>query len=225
MADDDDAPDGQLKSPTDPDESATTAPERAAVGNEASPSDDRADGQATDEAVEVNDEAPDANREEPLPGARLAMAFGVLAVLILGGLAGVGGFHAYQSYQSEQQAKLFLQVARQGALNLTTIDHADVDADIQRILDSATGTFYDDFQQRAPTFVEVVKQARSKTAGTITEAGLESVAGDSAQALVAVSVETSNAGADDQQPRNWRMRIAVQKIGDELKVSNVGFVP
>jgi Mce-associated membrane protein len=43
--------------------------------------------------------------------------------------------------------------------------------------------------------------------------------------LVAVSVKTSNAGAADNQPRGWRMRISVQKIGDQAKVSNVEFVP
>jgi Mce-associated membrane protein len=61
--------------------------------------------------------------------------------------------------------------------------------------------------------------------GTITEAGLESETGDTAQALVAVSVQTSNAGGTDQEPRAWRMRIYVQRVGDQVKVSNVGFVP
>jgi Mce-associated membrane protein len=42
---------------------------------------------------------------------------------------------------------------------------------------------------------------------------------------VAVSVQTSNAGATDQEPRAWRMRIYVQRVGDQVKVSNVGFVP
>jgi Mce-associated membrane protein len=120
---------------------------------------------------------------------------------------------------------LFLQVGRQGALNLTTIDWQHAEGDVQRILDSATGTFYDDFQKRSQPFVEVVKQAQSKSVGSIAEAGVESISGDSAQVLVAVTVKTSNAGAPDQAPRAWRMRISVQKVGDEAKVSNVEFVP
>ena len=43
--------------------------------------------------------------------------------------------------------------------------------------------------------------------------------------LVAVTVTPSNAGAPEQQPRAWRMRISVQKVGDDAKVSNVEFVP
>jgi len=96
---------------------------------------------------------------------------------------------------------------------------------VRRILDGATGEFYDDFAKRSKPFIEVVKQAKATTVGTITEAGLESETADTAQALVAVSVQTSNAGATDQEPRAWRMRIYMQRVGDQVKVSNVGFVP
>ena len=140
---------------------------------------------------------------------RLATIAGLVLVLALGGLTGWLGFRAYESHKAEEQRNLFLQVGRQGALNLTTIDHQQADADVQRILDSATGTFYDDFQRRAQPFIDVVKQAQSKSVGTISEAGLESESesGDEAQVLVAVTVKTSNAGAPEQEPRAWRMRI------------------
>jgi Mce-associated membrane protein len=156
---------------------------------------------------------------------RLAMIAGLVLVVALGGLTGWLGYRAYQSHQADEQRKLFLSVGRQGALNLTTIDFQHADQDVQRILDSATGTFYDDFQKRAQPFVEVVKQAQSKSEGTIAEAGLESESDNGAQVLVAVTVKTSNAGAPDQAPRAWRMRISVQKVGDDAKVSNVEFVP
>ena len=86
------------------------------------------------------------------------------------------------------------------------------------------GQFHDDFAKRSQPFVDVVKQAKSTTVGTITEAGLESETADSAQVLVAVTVTTSNAGAPQPDPRAWRMRISVQKVGDQAKVSNVEFV-
>jgi Mce-associated membrane protein len=43
--------------------------------------------------------------------------------------------------------------------------------------------------------------------------------------LVAVNVQTTTSGAPQQTPRAWRMRISVQKVGDDVKVSNVEFVP
>ncbi|WP_166908043.1 mammalian cell entry protein [Mycobacterium sp. DL440] len=169
------------------------------------------------------DAATDAKRSISPP--RLALVVGLVGVVALGGLSGWLGFRAYQSHQDEKERELYLQVARQGALNLTTIDFQHADSDIQRILDSATGQFHDEFSQRAEPFLEVVKKAQSKSVGTVTEAGLESVAGDEAQAIVAVTVNTSNVGAPEQQPRSWRMRLTVLKIGEDVKVSNVGFVP
>ena len=222
MADDAAAPDGEL--------SESTAAEPESSGVEVT--DEVAD---ADDATEAADEASDdeASDEEaapakpPMSHVRLAMIAGLVLVVALAGLTGWLGFRTYQSHQADEQEKLFLSVGRQGALNLTTIDWQHADQDVQRILDSATGTFYDDFQKRAQPFMEVVKQAQSKSEGTIAEAGLEpqSITANGAQVLVAVTVKTSNAGAPDQAPRAWRMRLTVQKVGDEAKVSNVEFVP
>jgi Mce-associated membrane protein len=221
MADDAAAPDGEL-SETTAAEPESTATEEAKDATE--DADDAADEDVTDDdAVEYEDEVQPAKPR--MSHVRLATIAGLVLVLALGGLTGWLGFRAYESHQADEQRKLFLQVGRQGALNLTSIDFAQADADVQRILDSATGTFYDDFQKRAQPFIDVVKQAQSKSVGTIAEAGLESESENQAQVLVAVTVKTSNAGAPEQEPRAWRMRITVEKVGDEAKVSNVEFVP
>jgi Mce-associated membrane protein len=219
MADDAAAPEGEL--------TESTAAELDSSGVEVIDEDEVAD---ADDATEAADEASDeegAPAKPPMSHVRLALIAGLTAVVALAGLTGWLGFRAYQSHQSDEQQKLFLSVGRQGALNLTSIDWQHADADVQRILDSATGTFYDDFQKRAQPFMEVVKQAQSKSVGTIAEAGLEpqSITANGAQVLVAVTVKTSNAGAPEQGPRAWRMRITVQKVGDEAKVANVEFVP
>jgi Mce-associated membrane protein len=154
----------------------------------------------------------------------LALVAGAVAVATLAGLAGWLGYREYHKREAQAQRNLFIQTARQGAVNLTTISYTEIDADVQRILDSATGTFRDDFQQRSRPFTEVVKAAQSQSEGTITEAGLESVQGDSARVLVAVAVKSRTA-AGEQSPREWRMRIDVQAVGDGAKVSSVVFVP
>jgi Mce-associated membrane protein len=185
---------------------------------------DEADPDSAD-TDDVTDYDEAASAKPRISHLRLATIVGLLLVVALAALTGWLGFRTYQSRQADEQRNLFLQVGRQGALNLTTIDWQQADANVQRILDSATGTFYDDFQKRAGPFVEVVKQAQSKSVGTIAEAGLESESDNGAQVLVAVTVKTSNAGAPEQSPRAWRMRISVQKVGDDAKVSNVEFVP
>jgi Mce-associated membrane protein len=180
---------------------------------------------ATEAAADDAESAPTAKSRKRMSPVRRATLFGLAVVVALGGLTGWLGFRAHQSQQAQAKRSQFLQVARQGALNLTTIDWQHADADVRRILDGATGEFYDDFAKRSQPFIDVLRQAKATTVGKITEAGLESETPGSAQALVAVSVQTSNAGESDPVPRAWRMRITVQRVGDQVKVSNVGFVP
>jgi Mce-associated membrane protein len=200
---------------TAPSSETTEDETRAEEGTDTNVSGDDDDG-------ESEDAAPARKLRSPV---RLAMVAGSVLVLSFGALAGWFGWQMHQSQQVREQREQLVQVARQGALNLTTIDWEHADADIQRILDSATGTFYEDFSHRSRPFIEVVKKAQSKSVGTITDAGLESQSGNEAQVLVAVSVKTSNIGAAEQDSRHWRMRVTVQKVGSEEKVSNVVFVP
>ena len=196
---------------------------------------------AADEAAESTINAIEAdNREEFMTpdeqahhpedatrpgGFKAGIVVALVMALGLAGLAGWFGYRVRQSHEVALQRAMFLQTARQAAVNLTTLSYTEIDADIKRIVDSSTGRFRDDFQQRSPAFVEVVKQVQSKSVGTVTAAGLESVSGSQAQALVAVSVKTSDAVAAEQEPRSWRMRIAVEKDRDGAKVSDVQFVP
>jgi len=153
-------------------------------------------------------------------------AVGAAIIVALLGLGGWLGIRVHQDNQVQAQRNLYVQVARQTAINLTTISYTEVDADIKRVLDSATGAFHDEFQNRSQPFVEVVKKVQSKTEGTISEAGLLSYTKDQAQVLLAVAVKTSMAAAPaDQEPRRWRMRLTVDKTGDSAKVSKVEFVP
>ncbi|OBA76115.1 hypothetical protein [Mycolicibacterium mucogenicum] len=179
-----------------------------------------------DDAVEPDGD--DERVDEPVKPKRVrrvAAVVGLVLVVALSALVGWLVVRTHRATDVDERQSQIVQAARQGALNLTTIDWQRADADVQRILDSATGEFYDDFAKRSAPFIKVVKEAKSTSTGSITEAGLESEAGDSAQVLVAVAVKTSNVGAPAQEPREWRMRIAVQKVGDVMKVSNVEFVP
>jgi len=77
----------------------------------------------------------------------------------LGVLCAIGtwlGWQNWQTHQVQTQRAAFIQAGRQAALNLTTINDTDVEADVQRILDGSTGTFHDDFHNRAQPFIDVV---------------------------------------------------------------------
>ena len=197
--------------------------ESAQTAAQSEDSDDPSGAPGDAEAADEPHESPRRNRR--LSTTAAALVVGVVLVAVLGSLTGWLGWTAIKDRQADDARTTMIDVARQGAVNLTTIDFNEVDADIARILNSSMGTFHDDFQQRAQPFVDVVKQAQSKSVGTVTEAGLESQDGDRGRVLVAVSVTTSNVGGQDQPPRSWRMRIDVQKADDTFKVSDVQFVP
>ncbi|OQZ90697.1 mammalian cell entry protein [Mycobacterium alsense] len=184
-----------------------------------------ADTEARVDDARVDPEAPAARGGRRASTRRRAATLCLAAILALAAPVGWFGFRVHQLQEAQARRNQFLQVARQGALNLTTIDWQHADADVHRILDGATGDFYNDFARRAQPFIEVLKQAKATTVGSITEAGLESETADTAQVLVAVSVRTSTAAESDQAPRAWRMRVSVQRAGGQVKVSDVRFVP
>lgn len=179
--------------------------------------------EAGDTEVAESSEAARRKRGGPL---RLALAAGLVASVAMAGAVGWLSYRTYQSHQEQDKRNAMIQAGRQAALNLTTISFESADADVQRVLDSSTGGFYDDFKKRSPAFVEVVKQAKSKSVGNVTEAGLLGpVEGSQAQVLVAVSVHTSVNGSAEDRARAWRMQINLQETKDGVKASNVEFVP
>lgn len=167
---------------------------------------------------------------EPVQGRSVLGAIailGLLAVAVFGGLCGLLGYRLIEARKAEKFQDELVEAARQGAVNLTTIDYQHADADVQRVLDSATGAFYDDFKAKAAKFADVAKKVKSTSVGTVTAAGFvpESVFGTRGQVLVAVTVTTTNDGIPDEQPQHWRMRMTVTKEGTQAKVSTVEFVP
>jgi Mce-associated membrane protein len=161
----------------------------------------------------------------PTSPPRQALLVGLIAVVAVSGVAGWLGNRAWQSHQAQQLTNLYLAVGQQGAIDLTTLDYKKAEADVQRIIDASINPFREEFQQRAQPFIEVIKEAQSKSTGTITAAGVESEQGDQAQVLVAITVKTSDATGAEQPPKSWRMRIGVHRTSDGAKVSHVEFVP
>ncbi|RDH74264.1 Mce protein [Mycolicibacterium moriokaense] len=211
--------------PDDPTPCTTAPDDTLDVGPDNGPDSGSTDGEDPKVVNDKHQRYTTRSWRKPMPPQRFALVIGLLAAVTMAALTSWLGYQAHQAHQSSEQRQLFVQVGRQGALNLTTIDWQHADADVKRILDSATGTFYDEFSQRSQPFIDVVNKMKSKSVGTITEAGLESQSGDAAQVLVAVSVKTTVGDGPEQEPRAWRMRVTVQKVGNEAKVADVEFVP
>jgi Mce-associated membrane protein len=197
-------------------EAAVAEQDPPATGDDSAPDDD--------EFGEHDGESDSRDDEEARPRIRPATVCIATIVVSLVALSSWLGYSAYRSYQTDRRQAYFLAFGREAAVNLTTINHTEVDKDIQRILDSATGNFHDEFQDRAKPFVDYVKQSKSKSEGQVTEAGLQSVTSDAARVLVTVSVTTSVAAYPEPHLNRFRLRLDVMEVGDRAKVSRVEFL-
>ena len=191
---------------------------------------DEAGGADEADVAEVADVAGDVPAEVELPSDRRGLPsrtrrLTIAALAILVAITGWLGWRDVQVRRAEHVRAAMVQAARDGVVALTTIDHERVDEDVQRILDKSTGVFRDDFAQRADSFTEAARKAQSKSVGTVSAAGVESVDGDRGRVLVTLIVMTSNRGAPEQQPKVWRTLVSVEKDGGDYRVASVEFIP
>lgn len=172
----------------------------------------------------ADDAQPPRRLAKPRPGTVVAAG----AIVTIGALLAASGYiavHHRAVVQDRQRAAAFTAAAKQGVINMTSLDFQHAEDDIQRVLDNATGEFKDDFARQAADFISVSKQAHVTSNGAVNAAAVESMDRDSAVVLVsATSFVTNSAGAKDD-PRTWRLRVTVTKDGDQIKMSKLMYVP
>ena len=153
----------------------------------------------------------------------------VATILLICAFVGLTAYMVWQHREATQRQRrdaAFVAGAKQGVVNMTSLDFHKAKEDVQRVIDSTTGEFRDDFQHRAPDFTKVVEQSKAVTVGTVNAAAVESVHGNSASVLVsATSHITNSPGGKDEPPRIWRLRVTVTEVGGQYKMSKVEYVP
>ena len=195
-----------------------------------------ADEDATDTEEEVSDETPeDAESESTATRSRrhmrlpsLSVTWKAAVIILICAFVGASGHMMWQHHETterDQRAANFLAGARQGVVNMTSLDFNKAKEDVQRVIDSSTGQFRDDFQQRAKDFITVVEQSKVVTQGTVNAAAVQSMDANSALVLVAATSRISNAAGAKDEPRNWRLKVTVTNDGGQYKMSKVEFVP
>ena len=157
----------------------------------------------------------------------LSRVLAAAVILAICGLLGASGWmlwHHHTVLAERQRSAAYVAAARQGVVNLTSLDFNKAKEDVQRVLDSATGEFRDDFQRRADDFASVVKDSKAVTQGSVTASAVESMSKDSAVVLVLANERVTNAAGAKDDPRAFRFRVSVVRDGDQLKISKVEFV-
>jgi Mce-associated membrane protein len=157
----------------------------------------------------------------------LSRVLAAATILAICGLLAASGWmlwHHHTVLAERQRSAAYVAAARQGVVNLTSLDFNKAKEDVQRVLDSATGEFRDDFQRRADDFVSVVKDSKAVTEGSVKASAVESMSKDSAVVLVLANERVTNSAGAKDDPRAFRFRVSVVRDGDQLKISKVEFV-
>ena len=153
----------------------------------------------------------------------------VLATLMTMGLLSLTGFMVWQHREHSEQrqrAAEYAAAARQGVINLMSIDYATAQDSVQRVLDGSTGKFRANFADTAEDFVKALQDEKITTKATVNDAAVESMTADSAVVMVSATSrrEGPQAPKDQQQPRLWRVVLTLERDGDQIKMSGVEFV-
>jgi Mce-associated membrane protein len=188
---------------------------------------------------EIDEEEPDetvtaaegqsgsARRRRRLPSLSLSAISKAAAIILICALGGATGYMMWQDHEASERAQRaanFVAGARQGIINMTSLDFNRAKEDVQRVIDSSTGSFRDDFQQRAKDFTSVVEQSKVVTQGTVSSAALESMDEHSASVLILATSKITNAAGAKDEPRVFRLRVTVTEDGGQFKMSKVDFV-
>jgi Mce-associated membrane protein len=181
--------------------------------------------------IETAEQAHAEEPAAPTTKARLRVSVSALltaaTVVAICALLGASGWMAWQHHnviKERQQSAAFAAAARQGVINLTSLDFKKSREDVQRIVDSATGEFRDQFQKTAEDFASVVKDTKAVAEGTIAASAVESTTRDSAVVLILANERVTNSAGAKDDPRTFRFRVSVVRDGDQLKLSKVEFV-
>lgn len=127
--------------------------------------------------------------------------------------------------QRQKRQSAFVAGAKQGITSMISLDFSKAKEDVQRVIDSSTGQFKDDFQARANDFISVVEQSKAITEGTVNAAAVESVEENSAVVLVSATSRVINSPpGKDEPPKIWRLKVTVADVAGQYKMSKVEYV-
>jgi len=196
---------------------ATQAEERAAVAR------------ARATTLRQHAESVRVDTEDPVTGrrSRLAPALTTLAVLTLCALLAASGYLLWQHRQADQQRQLsaeYAAAARQGVVNLMSLNFNSAKEDVQRVLDNATGKFKENFDAESGFLVKALQESEVVTEVTVNQVAVESKSDDSAVVLVSSESQATNSKNQRQQPQFFRIAVALARDGGQVKVAQVDFL-
>jgi len=119
----------------------------------------------------------------------------------------------------------YAAAARQGVVNLMSMDYSHAQESVQRVIDDSIGKMKNNFQDTSQDLIKALQESKMITKVTVNDAAVESMDDQTATVLIAATShrEGPNAPKEDQQPRVWRVVVTMQRDGSQIKMSDVEF--
>jgi Mce-associated membrane protein len=179
----------------------------------------------TDESVDDVETPPEAVGEteaSPAPGRR-TLVRAVVVLLFVALVAGVAveGWLLVRQHQHDVVATQALDAAKTYAVTLTSTDQNKLDDNFTAVLDGATGDFKDNYAKSSAQMRKMLIDNKVNTTGTVLDAAVKDVRGDSVDVLLAVKQVVTNSASPDPRTDFLSVSMIMQKVGDRWLAANV----
>lgn len=127
--------------------------------------------------------------------------------------------------EPDAERRAVLAAATATAQAFITIDHHDPQASIDAVLATATGSFAEQYESSSADLVRLTRENHTVMTGSVRAVGIATIAGDTAEVVVATDGEVTNdATGGEPRDNNYRMQLELVRVGDAWLTSDVQFV-
>lgn len=147
-------------------------------------------------------------------GGRTGRLIAALLIAILAVAVGVLGYLLWQDHRQDELRRSAAQDASRLVVQLATYDHNDVDANLDAVVAEATPGFAERYREVSDGLRELLARGEGTSTGTVTNAAVESISGDTAIVLVFLDQEITNVTVPDGRVDSSRMVVTVVRDGD-----------
>jgi len=174
----------------------------------------------------VTQAPPEAPSRLPLsrPARTAILLLTVLCALLTAASIGLGVTvlsHRSDTDKLDAARDAALTAARQEIVNLDSLDHATIDADLKRVLEGATGTFKEQFSRAQGDLKSLIVERKTVSTGNVVQAGVVRSDADTATVLVAVDRTVKDSSASEGAVAHDRWRVDLEKHGGRWLVSDL----
>ncbi|MDR3665059.1 MAG: hypothetical protein P4L86_32525, partial [Mycobacterium sp.] len=180
--------------------------------------------QATDSVTAAAPPAAVAPRRGSLRWRPIAVGVAALACCTLLGIGAALSWNHHVAQTHRQQQQRAAAAARQGVIDVMSLNFVNAEDDMRRVMDNATGRFKEEFQGQQFILVRQLIDAKVVTHVDVTGVAVQSASDDSAVVLVATTSQAANTKDPHPAPKRFRLVVTLTKDQGRLKISQLDYV-